>query len=163
MKGCLESHHIISFSAGELHRAWALIKAQQSTLNHVLFTFSPWFGAKCACSWVAGEVLTHCAPLPLSDGYTTDDIEFYWQGGSSGASVTGVENIELPQFSIIDYQTLSKKAVFATGIRLTFYTLRVYDTLYLRWNLCYIQINVLTIAVTQLELCKSIEQHKSNT
>lgn len=48
----------------------------------------------------------------FSDGYTTDDIEFYWQGGSS---VTGVDNIELPQFSIIDYKTLSKKAVFATG------------------------------------------------
>ncbi|XP_039528317.1 gamma-aminobutyric acid receptor subunit beta-1 isoform X3 [Pimephales promelas] len=47
-----------------------------------------------------------------SYGYTTDDIEFYWQGGSS---VTGVDNIELPQFSIIDYKTLSKKAVFATG------------------------------------------------
>ncbi|KAL7380200.1 hypothetical protein ABVT39_013529 [Epinephelus coioides] len=50
-----------------------------------------------------------------SYGYTTDDIEFYWQGGSNTGSVTGVENIELPQFSIIDYQTLSKKAVFATG------------------------------------------------
>ncbi|XP_032403613.1 gamma-aminobutyric acid receptor subunit beta-1 [Xiphophorus hellerii] len=50
-----------------------------------------------------------------SYGYTTDDIEFYWQGGSNAGSVTGVENIELPQFSIIDYQTLSKKAVFATG------------------------------------------------
>ncbi|XP_053290465.1 gamma-aminobutyric acid receptor subunit beta-1 isoform X3 [Pleuronectes platessa] len=50
-----------------------------------------------------------------SYGYTTDDIEFYWQGGTTAGSVTGVENIELPQFSIIDYQTLSKKAVFATG------------------------------------------------
>ncbi|XP_013867340.1 gamma-aminobutyric acid receptor subunit beta-1 [Austrofundulus limnaeus] len=50
-----------------------------------------------------------------SYGYTTDDIEFYWQGGSNSGSVTGVENIELPQFSIIDYQTLSTKAVFATG------------------------------------------------
>lgn len=50
--------------------------------------------------------------LSLSDGYTTDDIEFYWQEGSS---VTGVDNIELPQFSIIDYKTLSKKVVFATG------------------------------------------------
>ncbi|KAL4641870.1 gamma-aminobutyric acid receptor subunit beta-1-like isoform X2 [Arapaima gigas] len=48
-----------------------------------------------------------------SYGYTTDDIEFYWQGGNS---VTGVDNIELPQFSIIDYKTLSKKVVFATGI-----------------------------------------------
>lgn len=61
--------------------------------------------------------LSCCVLLPLSDGYTTDDIEFYWQGGSNGGSVTGVENIELPQFSIIDYQTLSKKAVFATGNR----------------------------------------------
>ncbi|XP_023694468.1 gamma-aminobutyric acid receptor subunit beta-1 isoform X2 [Paramormyrops kingsleyae] len=48
-----------------------------------------------------------------SYGYTTDDIEFYWQGGSS---VTGVDSIELPQFSIINYRTLSKKVVFATGI-----------------------------------------------
>lgn len=30
--------------------------------------------------------------------------------------MTGVDNIELPQFSIIDYKTLSKKVVFATGI-----------------------------------------------
>lgn len=29
--------------------------------------------------------------------------------------MTGVDNIELPQFSIIDYKTLSKKVVFATG------------------------------------------------
>ncbi|XP_035275515.1 gamma-aminobutyric acid receptor subunit beta-1 isoform X1 [Anguilla rostrata] len=47
-----------------------------------------------------------------SYGYTTDDIEFYWQGGSS---VTGVDNIELPQFSIMNYRTLSKNVVFATG------------------------------------------------
>ena len=52
--------------------------------------------------------------LWLADGYTTDDIEFYWQAGKS---VRGVSNIELPQFSIIDYQTISKKAVFATGDR----------------------------------------------
>ncbi|KPP66645.1 hypothetical protein Z043_114832, partial [Scleropages formosus] len=47
-----------------------------------------------------------------SYGYTTDDIEFYWKGGSA---VTGVDNIELPQFSIINYKTLSKKVVFTTG------------------------------------------------
>lgn len=59
-----------------------------------------------------GHALSSFLPI---DGYTTDDIEFYWQGGSNAGSVTGVENIELPQFSIIDYQTLSTKAVFATG------------------------------------------------
>ncbi|OWK64624.1 Gamma-aminobutyric acid receptor subunit beta-1 [Lonchura striata] len=36
-----------------------------------------------------------------SYGYTTDDIEFYWNGGES--AVTGVNNIELPQFSISLY------------------------------------------------------------
>uniref|UniRef100_W5N108 Gamma-aminobutyric acid type A receptor subunit beta1 n=1 Tax=Lepisosteus oculatus TaxID=7918 RepID=W5N108_LEPOC len=48
-----------------------------------------------------------------SYGYTTDDIEFYWKG--DGNSVTGVNNIELPQFSIMDYRTVSKKVVFTTG------------------------------------------------
>ncbi|XP_072352809.1 gamma-aminobutyric acid receptor subunit beta-1-like isoform X2 [Scyliorhinus torazame] len=49
-----------------------------------------------------------------SYGYTTDDIEFQWTGGNY--AVTGVEKIELPQFSIVEYKLVSKKAVFATGI-----------------------------------------------
>ncbi|XP_069810201.1 gamma-aminobutyric acid receptor subunit beta-2 isoform X1 [Dendropsophus ebraccatus] len=48
-----------------------------------------------------------------SYGYTTDDIEFYWRGGNH--AVTGVERIELPQFSIVDYKLLSKNVVFSTG------------------------------------------------
>ncbi|XP_075458047.1 gamma-aminobutyric acid receptor subunit beta-2 [Ascaphus truei] len=48
-----------------------------------------------------------------SYGYTTDDIEFYWRGGER--AVTGVEKIELPQFSIVDYKLLSKNVVFSTG------------------------------------------------
>ncbi|KAG8452164.1 hypothetical protein GDO86_004093 [Hymenochirus boettgeri] len=48
-----------------------------------------------------------------SYGYTTDDIEFYWRGGDS--AVTGVERIELPQFSIMDHKLVSKNVVFATG------------------------------------------------
>ncbi|EMP32562.1 Gamma-aminobutyric acid receptor subunit beta-3 [Chelonia mydas] len=47
------------------------------------------------------------------DGYTTDDIEFYWRGGDN--AVTGVERIELPQFSIVEYRLVSKNVVFATG------------------------------------------------
>ncbi len=42
---------------------------------------------------------THLALLVVSlfaDGYTTDDIEFYWMGGDT--AVTGVTRIELPQF-----------------------------------------------------------------
>ncbi|XP_059912205.1 gamma-aminobutyric acid receptor subunit beta-2-like [Gadus macrocephalus] len=54
------------------------------------------------------------APLPLApDGYTTDDIEFYWRGGHN--AVTGVERIELPQFSIVDHKLISKNVVFSTG------------------------------------------------
>lgn len=49
----------------------------------------------------------------LPDGYTTDDIEFYWRGGDG--AVSGVERIELPQFSIVDYKLISKNVVFSTG------------------------------------------------
>ncbi|XP_076870820.1 gamma-aminobutyric acid receptor subunit beta-3 isoform X2 [Brachyhypopomus gauderio] len=48
-----------------------------------------------------------------SYGYTTDDIEFYWQGGDT--AVTGVARIELPQFSIVDYKLVSRNVVFSTG------------------------------------------------
>lgn len=47
------------------------------------------------------------------DGYTTDDIEFYWRGGDG--AVSGVDRIELPQFSIVDYKLISKNVVFSTG------------------------------------------------
>lgn len=47
------------------------------------------------------------------DGYTTDDIEFYWKGGDY--AVTGVSRIELPQFSIVDYKLVSRNVVFSTG------------------------------------------------
>ncbi|KAF7206301.1 transcript variant X2 [Nothobranchius furzeri] len=50
---------------------------------------------------------------PVLDGYTTDDIEFYWRGGKN--AVTGVDKIELPQFSIVDHKLISKNVVFSTG------------------------------------------------
>lgn len=53
-----------------------------------------------------------CVPS-CADGYTTDDIEFYWKGGES--AVTGVTRIELPQFSIVDYKLVSRNVVFSTG------------------------------------------------
>lgn len=49
----------------------------------------------------------------FADGYTTDDIEFYWRGGDG--AVSGVDRIELPQFSIVDYKLISKNVVFSTG------------------------------------------------
>lgn len=50
-----------------------------------------------------------------ADGYTTDDIEFYWRGGDG--AVSGVDKIELPQFSIVDYKLISKNVVFSTGLQ----------------------------------------------
>ncbi|XP_067889374.1 gamma-aminobutyric acid receptor subunit beta-3 isoform X1 [Heterodontus francisci] len=48
-----------------------------------------------------------------SYGYTTDDIQFYWRDGDD--AVTGVHEIELPQFSIVEYRLMSRNVVFATG------------------------------------------------
>ncbi|KAM9381597.1 LOW QUALITY PROTEIN: gamma-aminobutyric acid receptor subunit beta-1 [Phaethornis superciliosus] len=45
-------------------------------------------------------------------GYTTDDIEFYWNGGES--ALVGVHNIKLP-FSIVDYRMVSKRVEFTRG------------------------------------------------
>lgn len=56
----------------------------------------------------------HSYVFPLADGYTTDDIEFYWRGDDN--AVTGVTKIELPQFSIVDYKLITKKVVFSTGL-----------------------------------------------
>lgn len=52
--------------------------------------------------------------ISFTDGYTTDDIEFYWRGDDN--AVTGVTKIELPQFSIVDYKLITKKVVFSTGL-----------------------------------------------
>uniref|UniRef100_A0A8C4RCY8 Gamma-aminobutyric acid type A receptor beta3 subunit n=1 Tax=Eptatretus burgeri TaxID=7764 RepID=A0A8C4RCY8_EPTBU len=48
-----------------------------------------------------------------SYGYTTDDIQFYWHGNDS--AVTGVKQIELPQFSIVEFRLVSTLVDFATG------------------------------------------------
>ncbi|KAG7265817.1 hypothetical protein CRUP_004271, partial [Coryphaenoides rupestris] len=48
-----------------------------------------------------------------SYGYTTDDIVFFWQGGDS--AVTGVDKLELPQFSIVDIRLVSREVRFTTG------------------------------------------------
>lgn len=61
-------------------------------------------------------LFSNCVSL-LIDGYTTDDIEFYWNGGES--AVTGVNNIELPQFSIVDYKMVTKRVEFTTGMHRT--------------------------------------------
>ncbi|CAI5793278.1 gamma-aminobutyric acid receptor subunit beta-4 isoform X1 [Podarcis lilfordi] len=48
-----------------------------------------------------------------SYGYTVDDIVFFWQGNSS--AVTGMEVLELPQFTIIEQKLVTREVVFTTG------------------------------------------------
>uniref|UniRef100_A0A8C1SZ93 Gamma-aminobutyric acid type A receptor beta4 subunit n=1 Tax=Cyprinus carpio TaxID=7962 RepID=A0A8C1SZ93_CYPCA len=51
--------------------------------------------------------------LHPDDGYTTDDIVFFWQGGDN--AVTGVDKLELPQFSIVELRLVSREVRFTTG------------------------------------------------
>lgn len=68
-----------------------------------------------SCARIQNDISYALCPFisPLIDGYTTDDIEFYWRGGDK--AVTGVERIELPQFSIVEHRLVSRNVVFATG------------------------------------------------
>ncbi|KAM6427489.1 gamma-aminobutyric acid receptor subunit beta-4 isoform 3-T3 [Liasis olivaceus] len=49
-----------------------------------------------------------------SYGYTVDDIVFFWQGNNS--AVTGMEVLELPQFTIIEQRLVTREVVFTTGV-----------------------------------------------
>lgn len=57
----------------------------------------------------------HVAPTfsTPTDGYTVDDIVFFWQGNDS--AVTGMEMLELPQFTIIEQRLVTREVVFTTG------------------------------------------------
>lgn len=59
------------------------------------------------------SVFNLCPPVFDTDGYTTDDIVFFWQGGDD--AVTGVDKLELPQFSIVDIRLVSREVRFTTG------------------------------------------------
>uniref|UniRef100_H9GK80 Gamma-aminobutyric acid type A receptor beta4 subunit n=1 Tax=Anolis carolinensis TaxID=28377 RepID=H9GK80_ANOCA len=48
-----------------------------------------------------------------SYGYTVDDIVFFWQGNNS--AVTGMKDLELPQFTIIEQRLVTREVVFTTG------------------------------------------------
>lgn len=76
-----------------------------------------------ACTLCHSDVLCCCLSSSLrfcpdldTDGYTTDDIVFFWQGGDS--AVTGVDKLELPQFSIVDIRLVSREVRFTTGTSL---------------------------------------------
>lgn len=61
---------------------------------------------------LVSSVLSLCFSTS-ADGYTVDDIVFFWQGNDS--AVTGMEVLELPQFTIIEQRLVSREVVFTTG------------------------------------------------
>ena len=48
----------------------------------------------------------------ISDGYTVTDVVMYWKD----TPVRGVEEAQLPQFTIIGYETNDRKERLATGV-----------------------------------------------
>ena len=49
--------------------------------------------------------------VPLLDGYTVSDVVMYWRD----EPVVGVEDAELPQFTIVGWETNERKIKLATG------------------------------------------------
>lgn len=83
-------------------------------MGKLLFHFTNYSFFRLACKQNEDSSFLSCPHFSLmADGYTTDDIEFYWRGGDK--AVTGVERIELPQFSIVEHRLVSRNVVFATG------------------------------------------------
>ncbi|NXC83909.1 GBRB4 protein, partial [Cercotrichas coryphoeus] len=70
------------------------------------------YGLRCHLVQPVSSALPVCSFLP-ADGYTVDDIVFFWQGNDS--AVTGMEVLELPQFTIIEQRLVSREVVFTTG------------------------------------------------
>ena len=50
-----------------------------------------------------------------SDGYDMDDLYLHWRSGRS--SVHGIQDIDLPQFSVVEYRTVEKIESLLTGAR----------------------------------------------
>lgn len=63
--------------------------------------------------WFFYSISIHQSDLIIlfSDGYTVRDVVMYW----TPTPVVGVEDAELPQFSIIKYETKDRMEELATG------------------------------------------------
>ena len=51
----------------------------------------------------------------ISDGYPTQDVIMRWKGNSLDDHVHGVNESEIPQFSIIDHRAVSTIEYLQTG------------------------------------------------
>jgi len=51
----------------------------------------------------------------LIDGYPMQDVVMQWKGDSMDEAVHGVDVIEIPQFTLVQYRTISTVETLATG------------------------------------------------
>ncbi|KAF9408793.1 hypothetical protein HW555_011635 [Spodoptera exigua] len=64
------------------------------------------------CTVEIESCVTHTLSSLLADGYTVSDVVMYWKE----TPVRGVEDAELPQFTILGHETNDRKEKLATGI-----------------------------------------------
>ena len=69
--------------------------------------------------------------MMLVDGYPMQDVVMHWKGDSMTESVHGVEFVEIPQFTLVQYRTISTVETLATGPSLYLYQLTI--ILQTRW------------------------------
>jgi hypothetical protein len=51
----------------------------------------------------------------VSDGYPMQDVVMKWRGTLKDDAVHGVMEVAIPQFTIVDYKTVTTKEVLDTG------------------------------------------------
>ena len=56
-----------------------------------------------------------CLTVCLVDGYPMQDVIMRWKGSTPEKSVSGVEEADIPQFTIMNYKTISTVESLATG------------------------------------------------
>ena len=56
-----------------------------------------------------------CLTVYLVDGYPMQDVIMRWKGSTPEKSVSGVEEADIPQFTIMNYKTISTVESLATG------------------------------------------------
>ena len=53
--------------------------------------------------------------MTVIDGYPMQDVVMEWKGDSMTEAVHGVDYIEIPQFTLVQYRTISTVETLATG------------------------------------------------
>ena len=53
----------------------------------------------------------------FADGYPMQDVIMKWKGGTPSQAVHGVENVEIPQFTIMEHRIISTVETLATGMK----------------------------------------------